>query len=498
MSSLRGALVVTCLVALACAPTPEPVGVSGEHDGLAVDGQVTSTGNSIAVDVVVRNDREEPIHLVPDQCGRVVDVELERTAFQPVGKHWDGSIGAVKEIVLNDQRFDDSPDFFAPRRVGDHSSATPECRRPEQLTVLEPGATIAERWELPFDMSRTLREVGSAAGIVSLEAIEARDPNEMEFSDIVYFSDEDAVREGRAARAELALSEVLERAPTDPVKGPSRGELFDRLLDDDALRAWIEDQPADAWGHADLRPAYPGNGPEFERLRLEMVAKTFERGAVVTAAPDGSNPVVDLPSETDRTREFPRTAGSLPPGIAALPDSDYDLSEDLRIGAVQLPSGRVVVGEYLFDAEPLGFQVAAGAYPAHATLARYKGEDYDSVAFATLVLSDMPTVRWEEATDIAVDGGTTTITSVEGRDELRRVFDEDPASPDLDMDIFDSMVAHDYLGTNWKLTPETNLVRVSSGIGDGGYPVYVGYDAAGNPTRVVVDFLLLHLGWPGA
>jgi hypothetical protein len=97
-----------------------------------------------------------------------------------------------------------------------------------------------------------------------------------------------------------------------------------------------------------------------------------------------------------------------------------------------------------------------------------------------------------------VDGGTTTITSVEGRDELRRVFDEDPVSLDLDDAIFDSMVAHDYLGTNWKLTPETNLVRVSSGVGDGGYPVYVGYDAAGNPTRVVVDFLLLHLGWPGA
>ena len=486
------------MAASACAPSAEPVGVSGEHDGLAVEGQVTSTGNSIAVDVVVRNDREEAIHLVPDQCGRVVDVELERTTFRPEGKHWDGSVQAVKEIVLNDQRFDETPNSFAPRRVGDHSAATPECRRPEQLIVLEPGATIAERWELPLDMSRTLREVGSAAGMVSLEAIEARDPNEMEYSDIVYFSDEDAVREGRAARAELALSEVLDRPATDPLKGPSRGELFDRLLDDDALRAWIEDQPADAWGHAALRPAYPGNGPEFERLRLEMVATTFERGAVVTAAPDGSDPVVDLPSETDRTREFPRTAGSLPPGIATLPGSDYDVSEDLRLGTVQLPSGRVVVGEYLFDADPLGFQVASGAYPAHATLARYKGEDNDSVAFATLVLSDAPTVRWEEATDIAVDGGTTTITSVEGRDELRRVFDEDPVSLDLDDAIFDSMVAHDYLGTNWKLTPETNLVRVSSGVGDGGYPVYVGYDAAGNPTRVVVDFLLLHLGWPGA
>ena len=490
-------LAVALIATAACAPAPEPVSTSGEHDGLSLKGEVSSTGSSIAVDVVVRNDREEPIHLVPDQCGRVVDVDLERTTFQPEGKHWDGSVGAVKEIVLDDQRFDDSPDFFAPRRVGDHSSATPECLRPEQLTVLEPGATIAERWELPFDMSRTLREVGSAAGMVSLEAIEARDPNEMEFSDIVYFSDEDAVREGRAARAELALSEVLDRAPTEPVEGPSRGELFDRLLDDDELRAWIEDQPSDAWGHAELRPAYPGFGPEFERLRFEMVAKTFERAAVVTAAPDGSDPLIDLPGEQDRTREFPRTAGSLPPGIAALPDSDYDLSEDLRIGTVLLPSGRVVVGEYLFDAESLGFQVASGAYPAHATLARYKEQDFDSVAFATLVLSDTPTVRWEEATDIAVDGGTTTITSVEGRDELRRVFDDDPASPDLDMEIFDSMVAHDYLGTNWKLTPETNLVRVSSGIGDGGYPVYVGYDAAGNPTRVVVDFLLLHLAWPG-
>ena len=162
-----------------------------------------------------------------------------------------------------------------------------------------------------------------------------------------------------------------------------------------------------------------------------------------------------------------------------------------------LPSGRAIVGEYLFDADPLGFAVAPGAYPAHATLARYNDEGVDSVAFATLVLSDAPTVRWEEATNIAVDGGTTTITSVEGRDELGRVFEDDQlGSMQLDEDIFYSMVAHDSLGTEWELTPDTNLVRVSSGNGDGGYPVYVGYDAAGNPTRVVVDFLLLHLAWP--
>src|SRR5262245_22792223 len=186
------------LAVAACSSASEAVPISADHDGLRVDGQVSATTRSIAVDVQVRNARDEAITLVPDQCGRVTDVELERTALRPEGEQWDGSVGVVKELVLRDQRFDDNPDSFAPRRVGDQSAATPECRRPEQLIVLEPGATIAERWELPFDMSRTLREVGSNAGLVSVEAIEARNPNEMEYSDIVYFADEDAVREGRA------------------------------------------------------------------------------------------------------------------------------------------------------------------------------------------------------------------------------------------------------------------------------------------------------------
>jgi hypothetical protein len=101
-----------------CAPSAERVSISGEHEGLAVQAQVSSTGSSIAVDVQVRNDRDEAIHLVPDQCGRVTDVELERTVFRPEGKRWDGSVQAVKDLVLHDQQFDDTPDSFAPRRVG--------------------------------------------------------------------------------------------------------------------------------------------------------------------------------------------------------------------------------------------------------------------------------------------------------------------------------------------------------------------------------------------
>jgi hypothetical protein len=493
----RLTLAALLVATVACSPAPEPATTSGEHEGLAVDGRITATDSSIVVDVVVRNQRDAVAHLETDQCGRVTDVELERTTFRAEGKHWDGSIQAVKELVLDDQRFEDHGDAFAPRRVGDPSSAVPDCVRPEHAIPLEPGASIAERWELAVRDSRTLREVGSAAALVSIEAIEARDPTAMEYFDIVYWADEDSDRAGRVARAELPLAGVLDHAPSDPSTGPTRGELFDRLLEQEALRTWIEAQPADSWGHAALRPAYPGYGADLEGVRLEMVTRAYERAAVVTAAPDGSNPTVELPEEQFRTRAFPRTAGTLPPGMDAQPDSEYRLGDDLHVGEVKLPTGRVVVGEFLADVQPLGLAVRPGTYPVHATLARYRDQAFDSVAFASLVLSDAPTIRWEEASVIAVDGGTATITSTEGRDALARAQDDQVAAVDLDTQIFDSMIAHDYLATEWALTPETNLIRVSSGVGDGGYPVYVGFDAAGEATRVVVDFLLLHLSSPG-
>ena len=163
------------------------------------------------------------------------------------------------------------------------------------------------------------------------------------------------------------------------------------------------------------RPARPPRlWPPTTRLRL--ITTAYERAASVEAQPDGSDPRLDIPG-AELGLASSRGPPTLPPGIAALPGSDYTLGEDLRIGEVLLPSGRVVVGEYLFDAEP-PLAVAPGAYLVHATLARYEDDPFDTVALATLVLSDAPTVTWQSAGGIAVDGGSTTITSIEGRDAL--------------------------------------------------------------------------------
>jgi Protein of unknown function (DUF4241) len=334
--------------------------------------------------------------------------------------------------------------------------------------------------------------------LVSVEAVEPDDPTELQFLDMLPFEAEQAARRGRTVRAELPLSDVAQLDPAKPASSPTYGELFDRLMENDELRAWIEAQPEEAWDHASVQGPSLGATGDAARLLMRLQNTAFERAAVVRAAPDGSEPVVDLPTAADRTRPFQRVPGTLPPGIAAIPDPDFGLTDDLLVGDVVLPSGRVYVGEYLDEPE-LDFAVAPGAYPAHATLARYRDQPHDSVAFATLVLSNAPTVRWEEATSIAVDGGSTMIVSDEGRDELfARISEDSEAWLDFNERVFESAVAHDYLATEYEITPQTNLAYFSSGMGDGGYPVYVGYDADGKPTRVVVDFLLLQLGWPGS
>jgi hypothetical protein len=98
---------------------------------------------------------------------------------------------------------------------------------------------------------------------------------------------------------------------------------------------------------------------------------------------------------------------------------------------------------------------------------------------------------------VAVDGGSATFTSVEGATLLTEGLERDEREwNDLSERIFDARTAHDYQVVEFPLAEGVNLVEFSSGAGDGGYPVFVGYDAAGNPTRVVVDFYLLHLDWP--
>jgi hypothetical protein len=443
-----------------------------------------ATDSALVVETHVANGRRAAVHLVPDQCGHVTEVVLARTRFEPVGHTWPGSLGAVKRLVLNDQRFLQDPDLF-------HPKPPRGCKRPARPVTLRAHETVDERWELPFRDAAAFTAVGSAHSSVRAEVVEARDPKEPEYLDMLATGEAEVARRGRNLRLEAPASRVVERAPAKGTRPPSLGQLYDRLLADRTLRRWLEAQPPASWrdAHVSLLPAV---------VRFKAVTTMYERAVTATAQPDGSNVRVRVPGDGDRTRRWAYRRATLPPGIARAPDpKGWTPTEDVLPGRVRLPSGRIVVGEYLLEAKPLHARAQPGAYPVHATLARYRGDKSNSVALATLVLSRRPTVRWRYATAIAVDGGTAAITSAEGAAALRTLFDRAQQRwQQLSDEMFDSLTAHDYQVTEFSFGRRLNLALFSSGLGDGGYPVFVGYDATGRPTRVVVDFLLLHLKWP--
>ena len=57
-------------------------------------------------------------------------------------------------------------------------------------------------------------------------------------------------------------------------------------------------------------------------------------------------------------------------------------------------------------------------------------------------------------------------------------------------------MAHDDIVTEVPIAGGLDMALFATGYGDGGYPVHVGLDADGKPTRFVIDFAIVHLAWP--
>ena len=481
-----------CLLPTACS-AGRTATATGDHAGLNLRLDVSVSGGALVARTIVKNTRAEPISLDADQCGRVADVVLARTAFEPEGEPQTGSVAGLKELVLRGQRSRQDPELFAPRRVGGGSDV-PDCTRPDRPISLAPGASIEERRELRVDSSAGLKAVGSARTQVRAEAVEAVAPDRISFLDILPTGMTEATRAGRNVIAETPTSSVLDLGPTDPDVGPSLGQIFDRMVEDDALRAFIDAQPPGSWKDASL--GLDGRSPG---LRFTAVTSEYERPATATVANDGRE-VRDLqvPGASDRARVFERRPGTLPPGITLIPQTDgAHISDDVVAGPLVLPSGQAVADGFLAGgSEALPFPADAGSFPTFVTLVRYEGSSVESVALATVVISDAPTTAWKRGYAIAVDGGTAGFTSLEGSEALGRLAAREADWTAFQEAAFDSLTAHDGLVTEYQIGDGLNLAMFSTGLGDGQYPVRVGLDTAGRPTRYVLDCLLLHLAWP--
>ena len=494
LRSRSAAILVGCaaLLASGCAILDSHVdNASGDHDGLTLDMRTHATTDSVVVETTVHNTRAGVVHLDADQCGRVTEVLLLRTTLQPEGATYAGSLDAVKRLILREQRSDQFADRFAPRVVTG-GSATPGCVHLTQPVELAAGASIAERWELPFGTAFALEAVGSEHASIRAEAVESVAADKLGFLDIFLAgdADADAARAGRNVAVTRPASVVLDRPPSRPDTGPSLGQLFDTMIEDGTVRDFIDAQPSDSWRDARFALAGP--------LEFKAISSGFERALSVTLAADGSVTGVSLPGAADRIRVFDRRPATLPPGIAVIPEPDTPvLTTDVIAGRLSLPSGQLVADAYLgAGGEPLPDRAAPGAYPVFVTVARHQDSRFDEVAFATVAVSDSPTVSWARRSTIAVDGGTAAFTSPEGLGALKRLGATGTGGTDVLDQAFDSLTAHDGVITELPIEGGLDLAMFTSGHGDGGYDVYVGLDRDGKPTRFVIDFAIVHLGWP--
>jgi hypothetical protein len=492
VSSRRGlvaGLVLAVLLAPACAPAERTATTtaSGDRSGLTLRVDVRRKGGSLLVATAVTNTRPEAVHLDATQCGRVADVALARTSPEPEGETYTGSLASVKELILAGQRRSESRGRFAPRRLTGGSDV-PACVRPDKPVRLEAGATIEERWEESVT-SFVLLEVGSEHTAIRAEVVESEAPDSLQFLDTLPANLAEEARRGRNLRVDQATAKVLDQKAVAGFTTLSHALVFDRMVEDSALRGFLAAQPSDSWRRADFRP-------EGEALAFGAVTAGYERAVTAKVSTDGRTVSdVRVPGPDDRTRVFARRPATLPPGIARIPEKDdYVLGDEIVPNHLVLPSGQVVVDGLSGDSATLPDRVAPGSYPVNLSVARYPGNDVDTVALASLVVSDAPTVAWREPVVVAVDGGTAGFTSAEGSEALARLAEDE--SEAFLIAGFDSLSAHDHAATELPIGENMNLVMFSTGVGDGGYPVFTGLDGEGRPTRFVMDFGLLHLDWP--
>lgn len=196
-------------------------------------------------------------------------------------------------------------------------------------------------------------------------------------------------------------------------------------------------------------------------------------------------------------KPYPSRAATLPPAVDVIDEPEgFEATRDVMPGRLELPSGRLAIdGFFVGDTKPLPRRVAPGAYPFHITEAKpVRGGGGDRVALATLVVSERPTVRWQPAGGIGVDGGVAAFSSAEGASNLGS--DDADSSLDRQLDTYDVMDAHGGGVGLTNVSDKTNIAVFQTGLGDGGYGIYVGLDDAGAPTRFVLDCGLIHFDWP--
>lgn len=174
-----------------------------------------------------------------------------------------------------------------------------------------------------------------------------------------------------------------------------------------------------------------------------------------------------------------------------------------------LPSGRLAASDPFItpQPEPFHFAVAPGSYAVDLAIADY-GDD-QRVAFARIAFGPWPPKRWAMATvgdqdpstlpptDIfgyPVDAGTGCFMAPEAGVLLDRRMQEEPQYFESMIEQMQKTYRHTWSWAEIRPDPSSPiaLLAFSSGLGDGMYASYLGFDGEEHISCLVTDFGVIY------
>ncbi|TDH26985.1 DUF4241 domain-containing protein [Segetibacter sp. 3557_3] len=181
----------------------------------------------------------------------------------------------------------------------------------------------------------------------------------------------------------------------------------------------------------------------------------------------------------------------------------------ITIGNINIVSGQVIACDPLHVDEygiPFTQTFPTGAYPVQLSIANVGGEE--TVAFARIKFNDEPVTRWqlallagqeplpvggEKIHGYGVDAGIGILMD---KAAIKAMTQEQLTQIEegIYADILKQMDQHYHY--DWKYAMHTlgehKIAAFTTGVGDGRYASYIGFDATGLPCRLVIDFGLFN------
>lgn len=172
------------------------------------------------------------------------------------------------------------------------------------------------------------------------------------------------------------------------------------------------------------------------------------------------------------------------------------------IGKIKIETGKIIACDpaFIISSEPFSDSFPIGFFPVQLAIA--KVDSSEVVSFSRIYFSDSPVVNWEfailkgqkrlpifgeDSYVYPVDGGSGCFIDEKIKSELSKKTETNDTLLEL---LNKAMNKNHYkYGQSGILNfGDFNIAAFSSGVGDGRYSTYIGYDKNGKPCRLLTDF----------